>query len=383
MPYPSKQNKLYTALLQEIEAQYLPGSQLPPERILAEQYGVARMTLRKTLEQLVFEKRIQKKPRGIFVTDPDTGMIPNEEKGKAAVHVLFPCAQIYSAAGKRSYWLFREMLRGATTATNRYGGNVATVPVSDSTNKKDLKWKERSRLRKNDIVLIAGDWYRHLFSTLMKQGCKIGLIINGLETVPKILRSSPSCRIINRIVLANYLPEVLEHLSAGKGKRILLFLVKNNSLLSCFLKQNKKKQALDEARQAALPAELEIYTAEKNVSFEQQCTIIRKLYRMTPFDALIFDGIPAKGTAASLHQKCALPDTMPVYVQNGELLNGTKSQLEHVFYTRTPFLEYAEKLTEHFLSGEKILPDNISDFKHAVMDVQTAWQDIRRTEEDV
>ena len=56
MPYPSKQKDLYTALLQEIEAQYPPGSKLPPERILAEQYGVARMTLRKALDQLVFEK---------------------------------------------------------------------------------------------------------------------------------------------------------------------------------------------------------------------------------------------------------------------------------------------------------------------------------------
>ena len=381
MPYPSKQKELYAILLSLIEANYPPGSKLPTERFLAQKAGVARMTLRKTLDQLVFEKRIVKKPRGIFVTDPVTGLIPHEEKGKKLIHVLVPCPDVFVKADSIAYNLVRDMILGAMKAAVRYGTHVVTLPVSANNDKQNINWENFSRLRKNDIVLFAGDWYRNMIPLLSERKCKTGIIINELKWIPKLLRTDPSCRIFYRSILANYLPDVLEHIKAKQSEQILLFLLENHSLS---LQAQAKKRRLDilkAAKENAAPAKLQLCKCQKDTPFLKQCDAIRSQYRKKQFDVLIFDGKPDPGIPASLHQLCALPDSVQIYVRYGELLNGTAAQRQNLFFTRSPFRETAEKITEYFLSGDET-PDVIQDFKHPVMDIETAWQTIRRKEEE-
>ena len=378
MPYPSKQKELYTILLQLIEANYPPGSKLPTERLLAQKAGVARMTLRKALDQLVFEKRIVKKPRGIFVADPDTGLIPHEDRKKTLIHILVPCPDLFAKIDSIAYNLVRDMIRGAMKVAVRYDTNVVTLPASENNDSKNINWENFSRLRKNDIVLFAGDWYRKMIPTLSSRKCKTGIIINGLRFIPKHLRSDSSCRIFSRPILANYLPEVLEHIGQKEKKHILLFLLEDYSLSLQSYSKIRKRDMLKSARATAAPSTLELCRCQKNTSFAKQCAAIREQYRKKKFDVLIFDSKPDPGTTASLHQLCALPDNVQIYVRHGELLNGTASQRAHIFFTRSPFQETAEKMAEYFLSGAET-PDAIQDFQHPVMDEATAWQIIRQT----
>ena len=377
MPYPSKQKELYTILLQLIEANYPPGSKLPTERLLAQKAGVARMTLRKALDQLVFEKRIVKKPRGIFVADPDTGLIPHEDRKKTLIHILVPCPDLFAKIDSIAYNLVRDMIRGAMKVAVRYDTNVVTLPASENNDSKNINWENFSRLRKDDIVLFAGDWYRKMIPLLSARKCKTGIIINGLRFIPKHLRSDTSCRIYSRAILANYLPDVLQHIGRKK-KHILLFLLEDYSLSLQSYSKIRKRDMLKSARATAAPSTLELCRCQKNTSFTKQCAAIREQYRKKKFDVLIFDGKPDSGMAASLHQLCALPDDVQIYVRHGELLNGTASQRANLFFTRSPFQETAEKMAEYFLSGAET-PDAVQDFEHPVMDEATAWQIIRQT----
>lgn len=377
MPYPSKQKELYSILLQLIEANYPPGSKLPTERLLAQKAGVARMTLRKALDQLVFEKRIVKKPRGIFVADPDTGLIPHEDREKTLIHILVPCPDLFIKIDNIAYNLVRDMIRGAMKVAVRYGTNVVTLPASENNDSKNINWEKFSRLRKDDIVLFAGDWYRKMIPLLSARKCKTGIIINGLRFIPKQLRSDSSCRIYSRAILANYLPDVLQHIGRKK-KHILLFLLEDYSLSLQAHAKIRKRDMLKSARATAAPSTLELCRCQKNTSFAKQCAAIREQYRKKKFDVLIFDGKPDPGTTASLHQLCALPDDVQIYVRHGELLNGTASQRANLFFTRSPFQETAEKMAEYFLSGAET-PDAVQDFEHPVMDEATAWQTLRQT----
>lgn len=68
---PRSKGEQLRQLLEELIAELGAGAMLPSERVLAERYGVARMTVRKVLDRLVAERaayRIQ--GRGTFVAEP-------------------------------------------------------------------------------------------------------------------------------------------------------------------------------------------------------------------------------------------------------------------------------------------------------------------------
>ncbi len=86
----------YLALAEEIR-QYIQNNKLkkndplPPERRMAEMFGVNHLTLRRALKLLEQEKRIYKEPsRGNFV-----GARPNSGKGRQLVGLLFPDHEIF------------------------------------------------------------------------------------------------------------------------------------------------------------------------------------------------------------------------------------------------------------------------------------------------
>lgn len=63
--------KIYNDLLQGIRSQkYPPGSRLPSEKELAEQYGVSRITSKKALEMLADRNLITRRPgKGSYVLE--------------------------------------------------------------------------------------------------------------------------------------------------------------------------------------------------------------------------------------------------------------------------------------------------------------------------
>ena len=79
-----------------VAGEWSPGSFLPSEMALAEEYGVSQGTLRKALNELTLEKRrvrYQGKGTAVAVLDADSS--------------LFPFFMLYDAAGRRVYPLSR------------------------------------------------------------------------------------------------------------------------------------------------------------------------------------------------------------------------------------------------------------------------------------
>src|SRR5437879_11212968 len=64
--------QVYASLLQRIQrGEFPPGSFLPPERQLTEDYGVSRITIIKALNELAQQQYIRRQQgRGTLVTDP-------------------------------------------------------------------------------------------------------------------------------------------------------------------------------------------------------------------------------------------------------------------------------------------------------------------------
>lgn len=102
---PAASKLTFTPLYAQIKASILsrivagewgPGSFLPSEMALAEEYGVSQGTLRKALNELTLEKRLvryQGKGTAVAVMDADS--------------TLFPFFMLYDAAGRRVYPLSR------------------------------------------------------------------------------------------------------------------------------------------------------------------------------------------------------------------------------------------------------------------------------------
>lgn len=75
--------KIYSDLLQGIKTgSFPPGSRVPSEKELAEQYGVSRITTKKALEMLAEQKLIERMPgRGSYVLEHDGESRESEKKG--------------------------------------------------------------------------------------------------------------------------------------------------------------------------------------------------------------------------------------------------------------------------------------------------------------
>ena len=90
MPFPSKQKELYKKLQEELEG-YAQGKKLLPERELAQKMGVARMTLRETLNVFVQEHKIIRKRTGTYILDQESGELPSASQKNKNIYILLPC----------------------------------------------------------------------------------------------------------------------------------------------------------------------------------------------------------------------------------------------------------------------------------------------------
>jgi DNA-binding GntR family transcriptional regulator len=87
--------QVYKSLLERIQrGEFSPGSFLPPERQLTEDYGVSRITIIKALDELAREQYIKRQQgRGTIVTDPaeraSTEVVQKQRRSIAFIcHVL-------------------------------------------------------------------------------------------------------------------------------------------------------------------------------------------------------------------------------------------------------------------------------------------------------
>ncbi|MBQ9772766.1 MAG: GntR family transcriptional regulator [Lentisphaeria bacterium] len=373
MPFPSKQKKLYEQLLEELQ-RYPAGSKLPPERILAQQFGVARMTLREPLDRLVREHRIIRKRAGTFILDPESGELPSAPQKNKNIHILLPCPDYSVSSGYFSYLVTTECIRGAMKAAVRYGSQVITIPVSQTNEQEKIDWNQLSLLKRDNIVLFAGDWYKKLLPVLIERGCRVGAILPQMEeNLEDLLQDGEDYLIFKRPMLANYLPEVLSDLKEKGCRNPLLFTRKNFSMLFPHPEWNLTDH-LEEIRKSFSPGKLQFHACEEQTSFVEQCAKVWEIFEKEPFDALIFDSASELGQAVNLRKLCNLPEDLPIYVRGRDLLGGNTDSRKNLYYSRSGFLECSHDLAEQLLSGE--LPEKkIFDFKHFIYDGESAWKD--------
>ena len=90
--------KIYDDLLEAIEKGiYPPGSKLPSEKELMEQYNVSRITSKKALEMLADRNIIVRMPgKGSFVLEE------NEQNLSGSLQMLLFCVTVYRRADKKT-----------------------------------------------------------------------------------------------------------------------------------------------------------------------------------------------------------------------------------------------------------------------------------------
>lgn len=373
MPFPSKQEELYKMLLKELRS-CSPGSKLPSERELAKKLGVARMTLRETLNILVQERKIFRSRKGTFVLDQDSGENPSVPQKNRNIYVLLPCPDYSAVLDDYSYRIAAETIRGSMKTAIRYGGQVITIPVSAANDTEKIDWDLFSMFRKNDIVLFAGVWYKILLPFLVERGCRIGAIIPKIEPEwDALLKKAANYRVFQRPMLANYLPEVLTDLKQKGYRSPLLFGRVDFSMFIDHPEWNILDHTSD-IQEYISPGNLKIETCPKETRFVEQCAMIQELYEKEPFDSLIFDAEYHSGKPASLRKLCNLPEEVLIYVRGIELLGRTNDSRKNMFYSRPAYLECSQELTRQLLTFPPT-ENEIFDFKHIIIEGETAWRE--------
>ena len=133
------------------------------EAALCAKFGISRMTANKINNQLVNEGLLYRvKGSGTYVKTPVTAQQP--------VRVLLPCPD---------YFLFdctydiRLLLAGMLEGARLTDIRIQGVPVSKVNNPQKIDWDELEDFNSETIVVVAGFWFKEVFSFLRKRKCKV------------------------------------------------------------------------------------------------------------------------------------------------------------------------------------------------------------------
>ena len=189
MPVASKQKHLYDQIIHELHTKYQPGALLPSELAYAKYLGCGRSTLRKVLELLQEERKIQRTKNGTFVLDEASGCCPGMTQNDQPLYLLLPCAHYTEVIDPYSFDLTNRFITGCIRGALNAGRRLVTLPVSESNLDNsleciDITWKQIAMLRANDIVLFLGRWYNRLIPFLEERQCIAGFISQKPDLAP-------------------------------------------------------------------------------------------------------------------------------------------------------------------------------------------------------
>jgi GntR family transcriptional regulator len=142
-----------TACLRQELRQAPAGSRLPPERELAERFGVSRMTLRQALDELEHEGRLERiRGNGTFVRRPTVTMGPSLTSFTEDMRArgLQPSARVLGFA----------RIRASAEAAEALG-----LPGGS-----DVVWMERLRLADGEPICVEVAQFPARFQRLLEEG---------------------------------------------------------------------------------------------------------------------------------------------------------------------------------------------------------------------
>lgn len=157
--------QVYKSLLERIQrGEFPPGSFLPPERQLTEDYGVSRITIIKALNELAQQQYIRRQQgRGTLVTDPAeraSADVPQTQRRSIA----FICHTLDHP------YLFQILMGIARTAAQHHY-NLQVISSSDIDNEEAQRIKEAIARNIDGIIVYPHHGYHHesLYRELYRQ----------------------------------------------------------------------------------------------------------------------------------------------------------------------------------------------------------------------
>jgi DNA-binding LacI/PurR family transcriptional regulator len=147
--------QVYKSLLERIQqGEFPPGSFLPPERQLTEDYGVSRITIIKALNELAHEQYIKRQQgRGTLVTDPAERASANTSQAQHR-SIAFICHTLDHP------YLFQILMGIARTAA-RHHYNLQVISSYDTGNEEESHIKEAIARNVDGIVVYPHHGYHN------------------------------------------------------------------------------------------------------------------------------------------------------------------------------------------------------------------------------
>ncbi len=357
MVYPSKQNELYETLNRLFLEKYYPGAKLPPERELAHQLGVARRTLRFTLDRLEEEERIIRKVQGTFLTAAGDG-VPEAGNAENPVSILLPCPDYIDAANSSSVYVHTQLIRGAMRVAAEHGTHVVTIPVSDTNDFDNIKWSQLRHLHRDSMVLFAGEWFQRIFPLLLERKCRIGYLSFGSSEsdTPK----KPFFDGIPEIsgIYGQWLPtetqieQAIRRFVECGAEKIQYF----GSSGACLSQHHIKEAFFQTLQKFSLPADsgsFMVFDAQK-LSLKERLQLLAERYREYRFDALFLElnPYPEPESDFDFYEETGLPFSVKLITQTVRLLSQQKL-VEHAEICHLPVYRTAMEMTRFLLSGRQ------------------------------
>lgn len=176
--------KIREELLERL-AGMTPGTRFPSEPELSREFGVARMTVNKVVEEFAKEGRIiRERGRGTFAA-----AVPVERQ---VVTFLLPCAEFLS---KPTSYLLRALASGVTEEARKCGAGVELVAVSPTNDARDIDFSALSHLKEKSCVIVPFCWFHPLFPFLAERKCRT-LLIDRQQ-----LQRKPNCEFTRNFLL--------------------------------------------------------------------------------------------------------------------------------------------------------------------------------------
>lgn len=345
MPLPSKQEMIYTYLLNMFQNDIPQNGRLPSEKDLAARIGVARRTLRYTLERLEMEGWIIRTNHGTFLRKK------YQKKEVLPVTVLVPCPDYQTASGYWASFLIHQMILGAMEAAVKAGTYAVTLPVTMNNDPNEVDSRQFNHLDKDSMVMVSGvEWFPQLMQIMKERGFRCGIVSSEPVQLDDFVKcGTPLCNY--------YLKGYWEYLGCGvrqlvaDGARRIVYFGRKSTDISKY----GKSYFFDACTELGLEQDENSYVlSDDSLPLHELLSQLKEIYQKTGFDGLIFDN--------DIYHE--LPDSLDFFGETGiprqtRMIFGVSELLKypglpsHTRVLHRPQKKIAGKIAEFLLSGEK------------------------------